>query len=172
MNRRAALFFRQDLCHSNTGRRFTCAMPDVSFKTMPFRPMRSPAGLKLGAGTAAVVAAVLVAAALPKQGRLAVVAGTTGLFGALALDVVSLAGVTVIAWLLVNGFLVNQLGVLTWHGSADLVRLGVLAGTGVVGLAVGGAWRFERARADRQRFDESTRQLLNTTENKEEWRDA
>lgn len=98
----------------------------------------SLAGLKLGAGTVAVVGAVTVAAFLPKPTRLPVVAATTGLFGAVALDVASLAGVTVIAWLLVNGFLVDQLGVLTWHGPADLERLGVLAGAGALGLAAGG----------------------------------
>ncbi len=155
----------------------------VSFKTVPFRPWSfrsgrvrvidtgAPAGLKLGAGTAAVVAAVLLAAALPKQGRLAVVAGTTGLFGAIALDVASLVGVTVIAWLLVNGFLVNQLGVLSWHGLADLKRLCVLAGAGAIGLAVGGVVRYRRKRADRQRFDEAARHLLHTA-TEEEWRDA
>lgn len=149
----------------------------MSFKTMPFRPAASrvgraervrsvdtgaPAGIKLGAGAAAVVTAVVVAAALPKPsqaGRLAIVAGTTGLFGAVALDLASLVGVTVIAWLLVNGFLVNQLGVLTWHGPADLGRLGVLAGAAAVGLAVGGLRRGRRVRAERLRFDAATRDL-------------
>jgi hypothetical protein len=129
----------------------------VSFKAMPFRPASSgvaPSGLKLGAGTAAVVAAVLVAAALPKPGRLAVVATTTGLFGAIAVDIASLVGVTVIAWLLVNGFLVDQLGVLAWHGPADLERLGVLAGAGAIGLSVG-----------------VLRNLLHKRSPEEEWRD-
>jgi hypothetical protein len=87
--------------------------------------------------------------------RLPVVAATTGLFGAVALDVASLAGVTVIAWLLVNGFLVDQLGVLAWHGPADLERLGVLAGAGAIGLAVG-----------------VLRNLLHKRSPEEEWRDA
>ena len=103
-----------------------------------------PAGLLFGFGAAATAGAVTLAAFLPPSTpdiRLLLVAVVVGGFAAYADDIRPVLGVTVIAWLLVNGFLVDRLGVLAWHGSADLGRLAMLAGAGAVGLAAGAVHR-------------------------------
>jgi hypothetical protein len=59
-----------------------------------------------------------------------------GLFAALTNDVLALIPVVALAWLVVNGFLVDRLGELSWHGWPDLFRLSLLACAGYVGLAI------------------------------------
>jgi hypothetical protein len=91
-----------------------------------------------------VVAAALVAAPIPSTHsgwRFAVVAVAVGLFAALTLDGLALAGVAVLGWLVVNGFLVDRLGELSWHGSSDLYRMLLLVVAGAFGLAVGEIFR-------------------------------
>ena len=107
-------------------------------------PQRTPVGINLAAGTAMVVAAALVAAAISTTyagWRFAVVALAVGLFAALTLDRLALVGVAVLGWLVVNGFLVDRLGELSWHGSADLYRMLLLVVAGAFGLAVGEVFR-------------------------------
>jgi hypothetical protein len=59
------------------------------------------------------------------------------LVGGFSRHVCRLAGVLVAGtgWLLVNGFLVGDAGLLAWHGSSDVVRLAVLV---AVALVAGG----------------------------------
>jgi hypothetical protein len=65
------------------------------------------------------------------------------------------AAVGALAFLVFDGFLVNQLGELSWHGSADLMRLSALAGAGAAGLAGGTAYRaVRRVRGWRQWSEE------------------
>lgn len=42
-----------------------------------------------------------------------------------------------LCWMMLNSFVIHARGDLIWEGSADLVRLGVLAGVAVVGTAWG-----------------------------------
>ncbi len=37
-----------------------------------------------------------------------------------------------VGWLMLNGFVIDQYGVLAWHGPDDLVRIGVLLAAAVV----------------------------------------
>lgn len=107
-------------------------------------PERTPVGVNLAAGAVMVVAAALVAALIPTihyGWRFAVVALAVGLFAAMTLDQRALAGVALLGWLVVNGFLVDRLGELSWHGSPDLYRMSLLVVTGAAGLAVGEAYR-------------------------------
>lgn len=101
---------------------------------------RTPVGINLAAGTAMVVAAALLAAPIPTTDtglRFAVVALAVGLFAALTLDQLALAGVALLGWLVVNGFLIDRFGELSWHGSPDLYRMLLLLVSGAFGLAVG-----------------------------------
>jgi hypothetical protein len=105
---------------------------------------RTPVGINLAAGTAMVVAAALLAATIPATDtgwRFAVVAVVVGVFAALTLDQLALAGVALLGWLVVNGFLVDRSGELSWHGSPDLYRMLLLLVAGALGLAVGESYR-------------------------------
>jgi hypothetical protein len=134
---------------------------------------RVPTGVSIGAGCAAVVAAALPAALIsPAHAgwRFAVVAAVVGAFALVARDGRAVTAVAGLAWLIVNGFLVDRLGELSWHGSSDLVRLVGLALIGAIGLAVGarsGGMRVSRAR---WRVSLELDALLENEE--KEWRDA
>jgi hypothetical protein len=75
--------------------------------------------------------------------RLAVLAVVVGGFAAVTADLAAAACTAGIPWLLLNGFLVNELGRLTWHGPADVWRAVVLAGAAVLGWLVP-VLRYER----------------------------
>jgi hypothetical protein len=103
---------------------------------------RTPVGINIGIGAVLVVAAAIVAALIPVAHtgwRFAVVAVVVGLFAVLTVDHLALAPVALLGWLVVNGFLVDRFGELTWHGSPDLYRLMLLVMAGALGLAVGEA---------------------------------
>jgi hypothetical protein len=75
-------------------------------------------------------------------------------FAALTVDPRAVAAVGVLAFLVFDGFLVNQLGELSWHGQADQTRLLILAGAGTAGVAVGTAYRgVRRLRVWRRRSE-------------------
>jgi hypothetical protein len=104
------------------------------------------AGIDSALGAAVVVFAALGAAGLPSVDsgwRLVVVAVALGLFSALTADALAAAFVGVLAWLIVNGFLVDRYGQLSWHGWADLVRLLVLAAAAGVGVVLGRSGRID-----------------------------
>ena len=116
---------------------------------------QTPVGINVGVGAVAVVSAAVVAAMVPVVDagwRFGVVAAAVGLFAAFTLDQRALGPVAGIAWLVVNGFLVNRLGELSWHGSADLLRLMLLVVVGTSGLVVGEVAMAARGRRDRWRL--------------------
>jgi MFS family permease len=105
---------------------------------------RTPTGITLAAGAVAVTGAALVAAALPASQpgwRFALIALTVGGFAAVTLDQRALAGVALLGWLIANGFLVDRLGELAWHGSSDIWRMIILVFAALLGRAAGAAYR-------------------------------
>jgi hypothetical protein len=114
----------------------------------PAEPVTGPAvptGLAIGIGAVAMVAAGMVAAAIPTAypgWRFGVVAAAVGMFAAVSLDQVALAAVAVIGFMISNGFLEDRFGQLAWHGSADMWRLMLLVIAGAWGLAAGEAYRY------------------------------
>lgn len=142
--------------------------------------LRYPTGLSIGIGSGTVVASTMLAAALPatESGwRFGVVAVTVGGFAALVPDRLAVAWTGALAWLLVNGFLVDRFGELVWHGRADVARAVLLVAAAAIGLAAGNIFRLWSAWSGRQRFDEEWRALARTTINsmnfnEEETRDA
>lgn len=107
----------------------------------------TPVGINVAVGAVAIVAAMFIAAVIPAVDagwRCAVVAAAMGVFAALTVDPLALAALVPSTWLVMNGFLVNRLGNLSWHGASDGYRflaLTVLAG---LGLAVGALHRRRR----------------------------
>ena len=109
------------------------------------RTERTPTGLAIGAGAVALVAAAIIAAAIPSADagwRFAVMAVAVGVFAAISLDQIALSGVAVLASLIYNGFLEDRSGQLAWHGSGDLWRLLLLVTVSAGGLAIGESARF------------------------------
>ena len=136
------------------------------------RTESTPTGLAIGAGAVGLLAAAVIAAAIPSADagwRFAVMAIAVGLFAAISLDQLALAGVAVLAALIYNGFLEDRLGQLAWHGTNDLWRLLLLVTVIASGLAVGEIVRFVanlRARraadVDAVEFDRADAQMYGT----------
>jgi hypothetical protein len=137
---------------------------------------RTPVGIDVGIGAAVVVAAGLVAAAVPAAdgwARVAVLAVVTGLFAALTVDPVAVAVMVLLAWLVDDGFLVDRLGQLGWRGWPDLYRFAALVAAGGLGLAAGGTrLLIVRARARRRSGTGRREPLAETDEEGEERRDG
>jgi hypothetical protein len=117
----------------------------------------SPAGILAGVGTLAVVLAAFVAAALPEShavARYAVLAVTVFLFTAVTGRWGASASVAAIGFLVFEGFVVNQLGELTWSGPADATRITALIAAVVLGRLLGDSVRlyrvFSEAHAERR----------------------
>jgi hypothetical protein len=112
----------------------------------------APTGITLAAGSAAVVATALAAATLiaPSElvARLVAMALCVAAIGAFGGDLVAALASAAIAWSVLDGFLVNRLGALTWHGAADAARLSVLAGAALAGWLGALAYRVARHRRD------------------------
>ncbi len=103
-----------------------------------------PTGIAVAAGAAVVVAAAFVTSVIPASAgavRLGLVAACLAVFAALTVNPAAVAAVGVLAFLVFDGFLVNQLGELSWHGAADERRLFVLITVSIMGLVVGKAYR-------------------------------
>jgi MFS family permease len=118
--------------------------PRVRGAIAPPAGERTPVGINLAGGAVAVVAAGFLAAAIPPGlpgWRFTVVAATVAGFAAFTADQVALFGVALLGWLVVNGFLENRSGELSWHGSPDLWLIGVLVVAAAVGLAAGDGYR-------------------------------
>jgi hypothetical protein len=110
-------------------------------------PERTPVGINVGVGSAVVVAAGLVGAAIPgTEGglRFAVIALAVAGFAGATLDELALAVVVPLGFGVLNGFLENQHGQLSWHGSSDLWRLMVLVISAGLGLTAGEAVAYVR----------------------------
>jgi len=104
----------------------------------------TPVGINIAVGAGIITVALLAASTVPAvdpQWRCAVVAAALGLFAASTVDWVAVSAVVLPTWMVMNGFLVNQLGDLSWHGWADLDRFLALVAAGCLGLAVGTARR-------------------------------
>jgi hypothetical protein len=104
-------------------------------------------GIEIGVGAVTIVAAGCVAALVPPSQagvRLAVVAVALGAFAAVARDGRAVGGTAMLSWLVVDGFLVDRSGELSWHGATDLRRIGLLA----AGAGLGAGYRgLRRARS-------------------------
>ena len=104
----------------------------------------TPVGINVAVGAATITIALFAASAVPivdPQWRCAVVAAALGLFAASTVDWVAVSAVVLPTWMVMNGFLVNHLGDLTWHGWADVDRFLALVAAGGAGLAVSAARR-------------------------------
>lgn len=100
----------------------------------------APFGINLCVGMLALVTGDFVAARVPASDmglRCAVVAVALMLIGATTVDWQAVLALLIPGWLLLNGFLINRLGELSWHGWPDVYRLSALAGAGLVGLIAG-----------------------------------
>ncbi len=114
-----------------------------------FEPEVMPTGFGIAAGSAVVTASALLAAAVPaSEGavRLGVVAFPLAVFAASPVTAAAAAATGVLAFLVVDGFLVNSLGELSWHGTADGWRLLTLAAAVLVGFLAGVVCRAVRRR--------------------------
>lgn len=112
----------------------------------------TPVGINVAVGAVTISMAMVAAATVPitdPQWRCAPVAVAMGLFAAGTFDWRAVALIVVPAWMVMNGFLVNHLGELSWHGWADLDRFLVLVVAGGVGLAVASAHRGLKDRRER-----------------------
>jgi MFS family permease len=118
-------------------------------RPVPVRTQPVPTGIAVGIGAGVAVAAVFVAAVIPSAypaWRFGVVAAAVGLVAAWSGDQLAVLGVAVIAGLLANGFLVDRLGELSWHGLSDFWRIVVLAAAGTAGLLLHKICREEEKR--------------------------
>lgn len=106
-----------------------------------------PTGIAVALGSTAVVASAFVTAAVPVSAgavRLGLVAACLGAFAAVSANAAAVAFVGVVAFLVFDGFLVNQLGQLSWHGPADVQRLFVFLAVSILGLVAGNGYRAVR----------------------------
>ncbi|MEU8276375.1 hypothetical protein ACFYOK_33785 [Microbispora bryophytorum] len=106
---------------------------------MRFRVIR-PAPLEflvVGGFVSAVLSCVAAALAFSDiPDRVVTVAIVVGVYAARGRSLVSASATAIMAWMFLTGFLVNDAGTLTFS-PADMVRLGILLATGLLGGAVG-----------------------------------
>ena len=123
------------------------------------RSRKTPAqiGTPLGINTAVGAVVVLVCCAAPPHldtpgitARLAVLALGVGAFAASVGDPVAVAVTAGVAFLLLDGFVVDHAGELAWHGDADLVRLEVLVSAALAGLTARALREYGRRRRTRR----------------------
>ncbi|MDQ7904382.1 hypothetical protein RB614_43675 [Phytohabitans sp. ZYX-F-186] len=99
---------------------------------------RTPFGIDMAAGAAAMAAATTVAAVLfPRgdtSGRLLVVAVAAGVYAALAAGTRAALATAGLGYLLFNGFLVHRFGDLSWDGPECGWHLAVIAFATALGL--------------------------------------
>jgi hypothetical protein len=126
-----------------------------------------PTGIRVGIGALVVVAAGLIAAAAPGAWRFGIVAVAVVVFAAVAGDLVAVPTTVGLAWLVVNGFLVDRFGELSWHGRSDLYRAAILVVAGGLGQAVGRARWLMWHRRQRRSFAAEWDQLVQETDMKE-----
>jgi hypothetical protein len=150
------------------------ARPRPALASLPY-----PTGLSIGIGAATVVASTMLAATIPATDagwRFAVVAVTFGVFAALVPDRSAVAWTGGLAWLLVNGFLVDSFGELSWHGRSDLYRALMLVAVAAAGLAIGQGVRLWSVWRGYRRFDDEWRTVVRLSTSsvnfEEETRDA
>jgi MFS family permease len=83
---------------------------------------RCPTGIAIGVGAAVLIGVAVLAATLPPAPppRLALMTGAVAVFAGVSGDGPAALAVAGMAWPIGNGFLLNRLGVLTWHGRVDV----------------------------------------------------
>jgi hypothetical protein len=104
------------------------------------RTPETPTGISTTVGALVVVVCCAAPPHLDAAGvnaRLAVLALGLLAFSASVVDLCAAAVTVGVAFLLFDGFVVDHQGDLAWHGDPDLVRLAVLAGGALLGLAAG-----------------------------------
>jgi len=100
----------------------------------------NPLGIDVAVGAVTMTAGLFVAASFPgtdPRWRCAIVATALGLFAAYTANRAAVALIIPATWMVMDGFLVNRLGELSWDGWPDLARFLVLVAAGCFGLAVG-----------------------------------
>jgi hypothetical protein len=153
----------------------TRARPRPALAISPY-----PTGLLIGIGAVAAVVSTMVASTIPPTAagwRLGAVVVTVGAFAALFPDRWAVAWTGGLAWLLVNGFLVDRFGELSWHGRSDAYRSLAFASAGAAGLAIGHGMRSWSAWRRQRRFDDEWQALSHDVHefeklNEKETRDA
>jgi hypothetical protein len=108
---------------------------------------RTPTGIEVGIAGAAVVSAVALAAAMPAAAgdwRLAPVMAALFAVAARTVSLPGLGLVVLIGYFLVDGFLVNRFGQVTWTGTPDAYRLLMVVAAVAAGLMLGGWLRWRR----------------------------
>jgi hypothetical protein len=122
---------------------------------------RFPTGLNIGLGSLTVVAASVLAAAVPTSdatSRLALVAAAVTVVAALSRDLIAAPVVAVLAWLIVNGFLIDRFGELSWHGRSDVYRAVILVLAAGIGQVAGQLWwRWHATREHRRKSEANNR---------------
>jgi hypothetical protein len=105
---------------------------------------RLPSGILVGIGSLAIIVAGFVASAMPAGDpavRYGVLVVTVFGFAALRGRWTATLSVAGIGFLVFNGFLVNQLGELSWHGWADAARIAALGAATIFGRLLGDIYR-------------------------------
>jgi hypothetical protein len=129
---------------------------------------RTPFGVAVGIGAAAMIAAAEVAAVLfpPSDGwaRLAVVSIAAGGYAVIAADARASVVTAGLGYLLFTGFLMNRYGELTWGGTTSLRQLIVFAAA--IGIGAGLRW-IRTVMADLAREQELNELVATHTNDKE-----
>jgi hypothetical protein len=100
----------------------------------------TPLGIDVTVGAVTVTTGMFVAASFPgtdPRWRCAIVATAVGLFAAYTTNRAAVVLIIPATWMVMDGFLVNRLGELSWDGGPDLARFLVLVAAGGFGLALG-----------------------------------
>ena len=120
---------------------------------LPYRELLGagdvPFGINVAISTSAALAAAVVGALIPTGDpgwRVVPMCIALAAAGWATVDLAAGAIGAVVGFLLVNGFLINRLGNLSWHGSADAYRLAAVAACVGLGWAAGVARRLIRNR--------------------------
>lgn len=99
-----------------------------------------PAAFVIAGGVVTIVAACLVASwifpAAEATERLVVLALAVAAFAGAVRSLACAVAVSWLSWVFFLGFLADQQGELRWHGPVDVVRLAVIGGAALAGLAV------------------------------------
>jgi hypothetical protein len=120
------------------------------------RDTGTPVGINVAVGAVAITMGSFVASRIPAgdpQARCVAIAVVLGAFATATNDWRPVAVLILPTWMVMNGFLVNQLGALSWHGSADLDRILALALAGCVGLSMAAVHRRRRELQERWELD-------------------
>jgi hypothetical protein len=124
----------------------TAGTPSIAPASRPW-PL-SYALLAAFAGAAAVTAVAVLAGGTHHPAAGLVAYGVLAVLVAVRTRPAAVPGIAVIAWLFDDGFLLGRHGVLTWHGSADVWRLLILAALAAAASAFGSHVRAAHRNAD------------------------